>query len=94
MDNEEAVGLVEQELAKFRGEDYADLVRRIRSGSVDYEVSAPSGKTYQVEVQFLWDSQPGGDIRVMGSIDDSGWRAFVPLNRAFIKAPDGSFVGE
>jgi hypothetical protein len=30
----------------------------------------------------------------MGSIDDGGWRAFVPISRSFIKSADGSFVGE
>jgi hypothetical protein len=31
---------------------------------------------------------------VLGSIDDGGWRAFKPLCRDFIKAPDGSAVKE
>jgi hypothetical protein len=26
-----------------------------------------------VEIQTFWDSQPGGNVRVMGSIDDGGW---------------------
>jgi hypothetical protein len=28
------------------------------------------------------------------SIDDGGWRAFLPWTDSFIIAPDGSFVGE
>lgn len=35
-----------------------------------------------------------GAIRVIGSIDDGGWRAFRPLSDDFIRAPDGTFVGE
>ena len=38
--------------------------------------------------------RPGGNVRVIGSIDDGGWRAFVPLSDSFIKAADGRFVGE
>ena len=33
-------------------------------------------------------------LRVMGSIDDGGWRAFVPLTQSFIMACDGSLVDE
>jgi hypothetical protein len=32
--------------------------------------------------------------KVAISIDDGGWRAFVPLTDAFIMASNGSFVGE
>ena len=31
---------------------------------------------------------------MMASIDDRGWRAFVPLTSDFIVRPDGTFVGE
>ena len=41
----------------------------------------------------MWDDPARGNIRVMGSVDDGRWRAFMPLNRSFIKAPDGTFVG-
>jgi hypothetical protein len=34
------------------------------------------------------------NIRVLASIDDGGTRAFHPVTCDFIKAPDGSFVGE
>jgi len=49
---------------------------------------------YQIEIQVFWDSWPGGNVRVMGAVDDGGWRAFIPVSRGFIMAPDGSFVGE
>ncbi len=94
MNNEEAIQVLERELSSFRIESYTDLVRLIPAGSLDYERSAVGGAKYQVEVQFFWDDRPGGNIRVMGSIDDGGWRAFIPLSRSFIKSPDGSFVGE
>ena len=94
MDNEEAAGLLEEELAVFRKESYADLARRIAEGSLDYERTASNGRKYHIEIQFFWDNHPGGNIRVVGSIDNGGWRAFVPLNRDFIKSGDDSFVGE
>jgi hypothetical protein len=94
MKNEEAFALLDLELAKFRDESYAVLVTHMSGDSVDYERTAPSGTKYQVEIQFFWDNRTGGNVRVRGAIDDGGWRAFMPLIRDFIKAPDGSFVGE
>ena len=94
MNNDEALRVLQEELAIFRAESYDDLVRRISGGSFDCERSATSGAKYQVEVQFFWDNRPGGNVRVIGSIDNGGWRAFLPLSRSFIKSGDGSFVGE
>jgi hypothetical protein len=94
MNKEEAAQLLEHELANLRGESYADLVRRIPERLLAFERSAVGGTTYQVEIQLLWDDRPGGNVRVMGSIDDGGWLAFLPLSRSFIKSADGLFVGE
>lgn len=38
--------------------------------------------------------QPGGAVRVLGSIDDGGLRSFWRISQDFILAPDGKFVGE
>jgi hypothetical protein len=94
MDNEEALRLLDREMDALRTESYADLARRIDTESREYELSGSGGARYQVEIQFLWDDRTGGNVLVVGSIDDGGWRAFVPLTRSFIKSADGSFVGE
>jgi len=94
MDNDEALRLLEREVDAFRGESYDDLVRRMDADTLAYELAGSSGAQYQVEITFHWDGPKGGDIRVIGSIDDGGWRAFLPLTRSFIKSADGSFVGE
>ena len=39
-------------------------------------------------IQIHWDGRRGGDIRVIGLIDDGGWRAFIPLSEGFITGPD------
>jgi hypothetical protein len=49
---------------------------------------------YQVEIQFVWDDRAGGNVRVLGSIDDGGWHAWVPVSRSFLKSSDESFVDE
>lgn len=58
------------------------------------EREGASGAAYQFEIEVFWDDKPGGDVRVMGSIDDGGLRAFLPLCEAFIMSPSGRFVGE
>lgn len=94
MNNQEAVEVLERELEVFRRESYADLVRRIAREPVVCERPGSGNVTYQIEIQFFWDGAPGDDVLVMGSVDDGGLRAFVPLTRSFIKSADGSFVGE
>ena len=94
MNNEEAIALLEKELDHFRGESYADLAERIATPPQTFEREGPSGAQYQIEIEIFWDGDVGGNIMVLGSIDDGGWRAFKPLCRDFIKAPDGAFVGE
>ena len=58
------------------------------------EASGAGTVVYQLESEFFWDDKPAGDIRVIGASDDGGLRALVPLCDAFIKAPDGRFIGE
>ena len=58
------------------------------------EVSGPTGAKYQLEIQVMWDYKPDGDLRIIGAIDDGGWRAFVPLTESFIMRPNGTLVGE
>ena len=89
MDNEEAIRLLERDMDALRHESYADLARRVDT-SREYELMGSGGARYQVEIQFLWDNRHGGDVLVMGSIDDGGWRAFVPLTRSFIKSNGGA----
>ncbi len=80
-------------LETYRRRTYADLVTLIDEVQVA-QLTGPSSAEYTVEINITWDDRAGGDIRVMASIDDGGWRAFIPLCEDFIMAPDGSFVGE
>jgi hypothetical protein len=43
----------------------------------------------------MWDSHPGGNLRVMAGIDDGGFiSAFAPLTDDFILSPSGEFLDE
>lgn len=94
MDKAEAKGILAAEIEKLRANSYSELVERLLDSQDTLEVTAASGTWYQIELQAFWDDKPGGNLRVTGSIDDGGWRAYVPLTDDFILAPDGSFVDE
>jgi hypothetical protein len=93
LDNDEAKSLLTSHLRSYRDRTYAELAALIGTVQVA-QLAGAGGVEYQVEITFHWDDRSGGDIRVMGSIDDGGWRAFIPLCDSFIMAPDGTFVGE
>jgi hypothetical protein len=89
----EAREILKAQLALWRQRSYSDLAAVVDQCR-NFETQAPSGRSYQVEIQVFWDDRPNGDIRVMGSIDDGGWRAFVPVTESFLLSADGTFVGE
>ena len=78
MDREEALKLLEAKLDEYHRLSYAEATAKIGSEDV-VEVTGPSGATYQIEVQLVWDGKPDGDVRVLGAVDDGGWRTFLPL---------------
>jgi hypothetical protein len=89
----EASELLRVHLSSWRSRSYQELADHLGE-SHQVIVKGASGTDYQVDVQVVWDDETHGNIRVIGSIDDGGWRAFVPLTDAFLLAPDGSFVGD
>jgi hypothetical protein len=93
MDKQEAGSLLRERLAEYRRLPYPDLAARVGTDEQG-EVVGPSGVRYQTEIEIVWDSRPGGAVLVLGSIDDGGWRAFLPLCDSFAVAPDGTFLGE
>jgi hypothetical protein len=94
MDRAEALAIAHAELAELREATYAELVERLIDKQEVVERIGASGTRYQIEKQALWDDKRNGNLRVIVSIDDGGWRAYSPLGADFIRAPDGSFVGE
>jgi hypothetical protein len=93
MNKVEALSLLQGQLWPWRERSWAQLREEVGQ-SHRFEVTGESGTWYQGEIQVFWDDKPDGAIRVMASIDDGGWRAFVPLTDDFILAPDGTFVDE
>jgi len=94
MDKKEAKLIIQELLQALRDKPYSELVQMIDTKPITGERKGPSGTCYQIELQAIWDDKANGNIRVMGSIDDGGLRAFVPLTDDFIKSPSNEFIGE
>src|SRR5438067_9579643 len=88
MNREEATNIVRQELLKFRHKTYPELRRLVGTRMPTVVITGASGTEYQVAIQVHWDGKRDGNIRVLGLIDDGGWRAFVPLTEDFIIGSD------
>ena len=94
MNKTEAMQILEPELDLFRSKPYSELAALVDAEPTVGQKSGPSGKEYQFEIMVYWDDKPDGDVRVIGNVDDGGWRAYFPLGTSFIKTPDETFVGE
>ena len=93
MNEQVAYALINAELARFQKLSYADLTALIGKDETK-EIVGEDGTTYQLEIEAFWDGNKGGDVRLLITADDGGWRAFKPLTGDFIMRPDGSFVGQ
>ena len=94
MDQDEAIRHLEAVLDTLRSESYEMLAQLIGQGPLVRQRTGEADATYQIEIDVVWDGPQGGNVRVIGSVDDGGWRAWVPVTRSFAKEPSGRFVGE
>lgn len=93
MNQDEAEHVIAERLDRWKGAPYTQLVALISHPEVD-EAVGPSGIVYQVDVQAVWDDRSEGNVRVICSVDDGGWRAFAPLSDGFVISPKGKLIGE
>jgi hypothetical protein len=93
VDKNEAQAILSDHLAEYRKRTYAKLLPLLEQPETA-EIIADSGAWYQLEFQAVWDDRSKQTLRVIGSIDDGGFRAFLPLSDDFIVAADGTFIGE
>jgi hypothetical protein len=86
LDKQEAAEIINNRLDTFESAGYQELIARIDQIEA-CEFEAPSGTTYNMEIQIFWDDQRKGVIRIMGSIDDGGIRAIIPMSFSRLVAP-------
>ena len=84
--------LLEEALARDRADPYDTLVAGIGHTHVR-SVHGSDGRDYDIEIEMMWNDQPGGPVRVLGAIDDGSERAFLPISDDFIMDQHGRVVG-
>ena len=90
MDNEEARALLKHQLGKYQEWTYDELRALVDAPKRVLQALGPSGTRYYIDIHTTWEDRPGDNVRVVGCIDDGGWRAFLPMTEVFVRAPDGS----
>ena len=86
MDSDEARAILNAELAEFEKRSYDVLVSLIGQPKATKTIAGRAGAQYQLDTRVVWDSREGGDVRVLGGIDDGGWRAFLPMAGSILKS--------
>ena len=89
MNHDEALSILRTYLDRYRGQSHEEL-QHLLGAPVTAEATGPSGTGYQIQVQAVWADEPGGTLRVVGGISDSGWWSFTPLLEAFVVVPNGA----
>lgn len=76
--------LLNEVIEEWKRYTYEELSGFISSAPTTLEVPDSDGKLYLIKIQVFWDDQDEGDIRVIGAIDDGGWRSLYPITEDFI----------
>jgi len=87
MDQIEAMQILRSNLASYESLSYPELVSMI--GNVrTLQLTAPSGRSYNIEVQIMWDDMAKRTLRILGAVDDGGlWHSMSPLTDDIIVYP-------
>jgi hypothetical protein len=92
VDKVEAKLLLEEFLQELKTRSYLELQELI-SNPICLERQGPSGTVYQIEYEAVWDFEPGGDLRLIASIDDGGLlSAMLPVSSGFLISPLGEVI--
>ena len=87
MDKREALSLLKDFLDRLERPGHDALSARVGENE-SLEITGPSGRTYRIEYDLLWDHRPSnGDSRIIGSMDDGDLRAFTPLTDSRLVSP-------
>ncbi len=92
MDKVEARQLLEEFLQELKARSFLEL-QEFLSNPVCIEKQGKSGAVYQIEYEAVWDFEPGGDLRIIASIDDGGLlSAMMPVSSGFLISPQGTVI--
>jgi hypothetical protein len=91
---QEAAAWVTTEIERLRSLGYADLLA-LEGQRKHRPMETNDGQSFGLETRIFWDDRERQNIRVMVDVWDPAKRLSRSIVRDdFIRAPDGSFVGE
>ena len=85
--------LLQDELENLKTRPYSFFAQSVNR-TTHKKIIGQDGAPYQIEIEVFWDSRRGGDIRVLGSVDDGQVRPSAPLTEDFVITPAGTFLGK
>lgn len=88
LNKQEALSVLDGLLEPWRDISYEQLALKVGETDLRGAIEGGTGTLYQYHIQFFWDAEKDGAIRVTGVIDDSGWRAYFPLSRDILRKRD------
>jgi hypothetical protein len=91
MNKIEAQSILDEQLSIFARRSYEELAKLVNVPK-NITVQVPSGAKFQIEFNIFYDSGKRDNLRIVGSIDDGGWRSFVPLTKTLIMKPTGELI--
>ncbi len=91
MNSNEAAAVLAQHLAAFAQRCYTELAAIVDQPQSAHAVG-DSGTACQIEFNVFYDSGAKRDLRIVGSIDDGGWRAALPMTKTEIMKPTGELA--
>lgn len=66
----EAKMILDSYINEYRRKSFEELRQMLRDGRHTFEVVAPSGSEYQIEIDVMWDNRRENALRLFGNIDD------------------------
>ena len=85
---------VSEQIDRLRALSYDDLLEQLDEPE-HYTIRSRTGRELMGETQVFWDSREDGDLRVLVDVCEPKPGVVSSIvSDDFIRAPDGSFVGE
>ena len=85
--------LLKEELESLKTRPFSFFAQSVNR-TTHKKIVGQDGTNYQIEIEVFWDNRRGGDIRVIGSVDDGHSRAAAPLTEDFVISPSGTLVAK
>jgi hypothetical protein len=93
MDTHEARTVLSEQILPYRGEGYKALQRLLAEADI-FEIQGPSGAAYRIQIEAVWDDRPGGNLRVLGLLEDAEDPGpFGPVTDEFTITSTGAILG-